>query len=181
MRPFSVIFIQYVLNAATNIKLHKWIRIRKVCKLQSKSNTRTLKSKNCNAVVSNAATMTALPLSFVAFSHTQSPLRVPRTCALCCAVLATRATQHHSQQLHTLDFIRIGETLRTLTPDRLDECRRKKRCLRVSNSRKECFWKINNTSRASFERQREQQQHLNIIRSDCSARSVIFGKVSLHK
>ena len=127
------------LNAATYIKLLKWIRIRKVCKLQSKSNTRTLKSKSCNAVVSNAATMTALPLSFVAFSHTQSPLRVPRTCALCCAVLATRATQHHSQQLHTLDFIRIGETLRTLTPDRLDECRRKKRCLRVSNSRKECF------------------------------------------
>ena len=128
MRPFSVIFIQYVLNAATNIKLHKWIRIRKVCKATRKSNA-----------VSNAATMTALPLSFVAFSHTQSPLRVPRTCALCCAVLATRATQHHSQQLHTLDFIRIGETLRTLTPDRLDECRRKKRCLRVSNSRKECF------------------------------------------
>ena len=122
------------MNAATYMKLLKWIRIRKVCKLQSKSNTRTLKSKSCNAVVSNAATMTALPLSFVAFSH-----RVPRTCALCCAVLATRATQHHSQQLHTLDFIRIGETLRTLTPDRLDECRRKKRCLRVSNSRKECF------------------------------------------
>ena len=128
MRPFLVIFIHVVLERTTYIKLHKWIRIRKVCKATRKSNA-----------VSNAATMTALPLSFVAFSHTQSPLRVPRTCALCCAVLATRATQHHSQQLHTLDFIRIGETLRTLTPDRLDECRRKNAAYALVTAERNAF------------------------------------------
>ena len=64
------------------------------------------------------------------------PLRAFYVCyALCCAGYADVA-RYAPQSTAALDFIRIGETLRTLTADRLesgDECRRKKQ-LSLSNT-----------------------------------------------
>lgn len=44
---------------------------------------------------------------------------VPSTCALCCAGYVDVA-RYAPQSTAALDFIRIGETLRTLTADRLE-------------------------------------------------------------